>query len=64
MYDRVCTLVISVPGYRTRSPGFDSRRLQVFLEVVSLERAPLSLVSRTEQLLERKNKGSGLEKRD
>jgi hypothetical protein len=44
--------------------GFDSRRYQVFWEVVGLERGPLSLVSTTEELLEKKNSGSGLESRD
>jgi hypothetical protein len=34
--------------------GFDSRRYQIFLEVGGLERGPLSLVSTTEELLERK----------
>jgi hypothetical protein len=44
-------------------PGFDSRRYQIFLEVVGLERGPLSLVSTIEELLERKSSGSGLENR-
>jgi hypothetical protein len=43
--------------------GFDSRRYQIFWEVVGLERGPLSLVKRTEELFERKNSGSGLEHR-
>jgi hypothetical protein len=34
--------------------GFDSRRYQNFREVVGLERGPLSLVSTTEELLDRK----------
>jgi hypothetical protein len=34
--------------------GFDSRRYQIFWEVVGLERGPLDLVSTTEELLERK----------
>jgi hypothetical protein len=34
--------------------GFDSRRYQISLEVVGLERGPLSLVSTIEELLERK----------
>jgi hypothetical protein len=42
-------------------PGFDSRRCQIFWEVVGLERGPLSLVSTIEELLERKSSGSGLE---
>jgi hypothetical protein len=41
-----------VPGYRSRGPGFDSRRYQVFWEVVSLEQGPLSLVRITGELLE------------
>jgi hypothetical protein len=45
-------------------PGFDSRRYQIFWEVVGLERGPLSLVSTTEELLERKSSGSGLESRE
>jgi hypothetical protein len=34
----------------------------MLLEVVGLERRPLNLVSTTEELLERKSSGSGLEK--
>jgi hypothetical protein len=48
-----------VPGYRSRGLGLDSRRYQIFWEVVGLERLPLSLVSITEKLLEWKNSGSG-----
>jgi hypothetical protein len=33
-----------VPGYRSRVLGFDSWRYHIFLEVVELERSPLSLV--------------------
>jgi hypothetical protein len=43
---------------------FDSRRYQIFWEVVGLERGPLSLVSTIEELPERKSSGSGLENRD
>jgi hypothetical protein len=43
--------------------GFDSRRDQIFWGVVGLERGPLSLVSTTEEQLERKSSGSGLENR-
>jgi hypothetical protein len=28
--DRLCGLVLGVPGYRSRGPGFDSRRYQIF----------------------------------
>jgi hypothetical protein len=34
--------------------GFDSRHYQIFWKVVGLERGPLSLVSTTEELLDRK----------
>jgi hypothetical protein len=44
--------------------GFDSRRYQIFREVVGLERGPLSLLSTTEELLERKSIRSGLEIRE
>jgi hypothetical protein len=44
--------------------GFDSRRYQIFWEVVGLERGPLSLMSTIKELLERKSSGSGLENRD
>jgi hypothetical protein len=43
--------------------GFDSRRYQMFWEVVGLERGPLSLVSTIEELFGRKSSGSGLESR-
>jgi hypothetical protein len=42
--DRLCGLVIRVPGYKSRGHEFDSRRYQVFWETVGLERGPLSLV--------------------
>jgi hypothetical protein len=61
--DRLCGLVVVVPGYRSRGPGFDSRRYQIFWEVVGLERGLLSLASTTE-LLERKRNGTGLETRE
>jgi hypothetical protein len=54
--------VVRVPGYRSRGPGFDSRRCQIFWEVVGLERGPLSLVSIIEELLEWKSSGSGSRK--
>jgi hypothetical protein len=54
--DRLCGLVI-------RGPGFDSRRYQIFWEIVGLERGPLSLVRITEELLEWQSSGSGLENR-
>jgi hypothetical protein len=59
--DRLCSLVVRVPGCRSRSPGSDSRHYQIFWEVVGLERGPLILVSTIEELLERKSSGSGLD---
>jgi hypothetical protein len=44
--------------------GFDSRRYQIFWEVVCLEQGPLSLVSTIEELLGRKSSVSGLESRE
>jgi hypothetical protein len=51
-YYRLCGLVVRVLDYRSRGPGFDSRELQK--KVVGLERGPLSLVSTTEEILDRK----------
>jgi hypothetical protein len=62
--DRLCGLVVRVSGCRSRGPGFDSRRFQIFCEAVGLERGPLSLVRTTEELLGRNSSGSGLENRD
>jgi hypothetical protein len=44
--------------------GFDSRRYQIFWEVVGLERGPFSLMSKIEELLGRNSSGSGLEIRE
>jgi hypothetical protein len=62
--DRLCGLVVRVPGYRSWGPAFDSLRSQIFWEVVGLERGPLSLVSTTEELLGRNSSGSGLGSRE
>jgi hypothetical protein len=50
--DRLCGLVVRVPGYRYRGPGFDSRGYQIFFEIVGQERGPLSLLRIIEELLE------------
>jgi hypothetical protein len=50
--------------FRSRGPAFDSRRYQIFWEVVGLERGPLSLMSTIEELLEKKGSGSSLESRE
>jgi hypothetical protein len=52
--DTFCGLVVRVPGCRSRGPGFDFWGYQIFLEIVGLERGPLSLVRIIEELLERK----------
>jgi hypothetical protein len=44
--------------------GFDSRRYHIFWEVVDLERGPFSLVSKIEELLERKCSSSGFRNRN
>jgi hypothetical protein len=56
--------VIRAPGYWSRGPGFDSRRYQIFWEVVGLEQGPLILVSTTEELLGRNISGSSIENRE
>jgi hypothetical protein len=61
--DRLCGLVVRVPSYRSRDPGFDFRPYQIFW-IVGLERGPLSLVSTIEELLGRNSSGSGLENRE
>jgi hypothetical protein len=50
--DRLCGLVVRVLDYRCRGPGFHFRALQK--KVVGLERGPLSVVSTTEELRDRK----------
>jgi hypothetical protein len=50
--DRLCGLVIRVLGYRSRGPGSIPGTTRK--KIVGLERGPLSLVSTTEELLDRK----------
>jgi hypothetical protein len=51
--DRLCGQVVRVSGYRSGSPGsIPSTNIKKL--VVDLERVPLSLVSTTEELLDRK----------
>jgi hypothetical protein len=50
--DRPCGLVVRVLGYRSGGPG--SIPGTTVKKVVCLERGPLSLVSTTEELLDRK----------
>jgi hypothetical protein len=56
--DRLCGLVVRVPGCKPRGPRFDSRNYQIFCVAVGLERDPLSLVRINEEQLERKVAGS------
>jgi hypothetical protein len=51
--DRLCGLVARVLGYRSGGPGSISGTTRK-KKVVGLERGPLSLVSTTEELLDRK----------
>jgi hypothetical protein len=53
MRDRLCGLVVRVLGFRSGGPGSISRHYQK-KNVVGLEWGPLSLVSTTEELLDRK----------
>jgi hypothetical protein len=52
--DRLCCLVVGVPGYGPRRPWFDSRHYQIFWEAVDLEWGAILL----------KISGSGLENWD
>jgi hypothetical protein len=60
-FDRLCGLVVRVLGYRSGGPGsipgttrFSEKKKKKGKQVVGLERGPLSLVSTTEELLDRK----------
>jgi hypothetical protein len=53
--DRLCGLVVRVLGYRSGGPGsIPGTTRKKKKKVVGLERGPLSLVSTTEELLDRK----------
>jgi hypothetical protein len=54
--DRLCGLVVRVPGYRSRGSGSISFSTKDFVN-------PLSLVSTIEELLERKGSCYGIENR-
>jgi hypothetical protein len=54
--------VVKSSWLQIQRPGLDSRRYQVFWEVLCLERGPLNLVSTSEE--KRKTSGSSLENRD
>jgi hypothetical protein len=50
--DRLCSLVVRVLGYRSGGPGSIPGTTRK--KVVGLERGPFSLVSTTDELLDRK----------
>jgi hypothetical protein len=52
LVDRLCGLVIRVLGYRSGGPGSIPGTTRK--KVVGLERGPLSLLSTTEELIDRK----------
>jgi hypothetical protein len=52
LVDRLCGLVVRVPGYRFGGPCSIPGNTRK--KIVVLERGPLSLVSTTEELLDRK----------
>jgi hypothetical protein len=59
--DRLCGLVVRVPGCKPRGPEFDSWRYHIFCIALGLEWGPFSPVMINEELLEIKRRGSGLE---
>jgi hypothetical protein len=52
-FDRICGLVVRVLGYRSGGPGSIPGTTRK-KKLVGLERGPLSFVSTTEELLDRK----------
>jgi hypothetical protein len=52
--DRLCGLVVRVLGYRSGGPGSIPSDTRKKKKIVGLEQDPLSLVSTTEELLDRK----------
>jgi hypothetical protein len=68
----LCGLVVRVLGYRFGGPGSipgttrfsDKKKKRKGKQVVGLERGALSLVSTTEELLDKKSSGSCLENRE
>jgi hypothetical protein len=54
LFDYLCGLMVRVPGYRSRGPGSIPSTIRFSEKVVGLDRGPLSLVTTTEELLERK----------
>jgi hypothetical protein len=63
-FDRLCGLVVRLPGWRPKGPGFDSRRCQIFWVAVGLKRGPLSPCEDKWGDAWKKSSGSGLENWD
>jgi hypothetical protein len=59
--DRVCCLVVRLPGCRLRGPGFDSPRCQIFWVAVGLDRGTLSPCENKWGATWKRSSGSGLE---
>jgi hypothetical protein len=57
--NRLCGLLVRVLAYRSRGPGFHSRRYHIFWELVGLERCPLSFMRIIEEPFQG-NSSSGL----
>jgi hypothetical protein len=62
--DRLCGLVVRVPGSKPRGPWLDSRRYQIFWVAVGLERGPLSPCEDKWGATWKKRSGSRLENWD
>jgi hypothetical protein len=61
--DRLCGLVVTVPGYRSRGPGSIAGS-HIFLDVVDLEGIHSASWVQLRSYLKEKSSGSGLKKRD
>jgi hypothetical protein len=62
--DHSCGLVVRVPSYRPRGPGFHSQALPDFLRSNGCGTGPFSLMRITDEIPEWKSSGSSLENRD
>jgi hypothetical protein len=61
--DRLCGLVVRVPGYRCGGPTFDPWRYQIFWQVVGLERGHSASWVQLSSYLRENSSGSGVESR-
>jgi hypothetical protein len=51
-YDSLSGLGVTVPGYRSKVPGFDSRHYQIFGVAVGQEWGPFGLMRITAEIIE------------